>query len=98
MDASAGSGARAAAAIVVECLQRDGRLLLLFLARRPNRSLDTTLPKPESGAAEQTVAAYFLLTADPSGIVGDQVKLATLVACVDDLSRRAAPVQWRRSD
>lgn len=75
----------------VEGLQADGRLLLLFLVRRPNRTLDTTLPNPASDPNDQTVAAYFLLTCDASEIVTDHVKLATLVACIDDLSRRAAP-------
>lgn len=67
-------------------LQRDGRLLLRFAARRPDRPMGIPL-----NAAGDRVAAWSILTADPAEVAQDQAKLATLVACVDDLSRRASP-------
>jgi hypothetical protein len=79
--------ADAAAIEFVQGLQRDGRLLLRFSARRPDHPLGTILPL----AGADVVSAYGILTADPAGVVAGPVKFATLVACVDDLSRKAAP-------
>jgi hypothetical protein len=71
-------------------LQRDGRLLLRFAARRPDRPIGPAVPTALTATGDH-VAAWSVLTADPAEVVHDQTKLATLVACVDDLSRRAAP-------
>jgi hypothetical protein len=71
-------------------LQRDGRLLLRFAARRPDRPIGPAVPTTATAAGDQ-IAAWSVLTADPTEVARDQTKLATLVACVDDLSRRAAP-------
>lgn len=71
-------------------LQRDGRLLLRFTARRPDRPIGPAVPTAPNAAGEH-LAAWSILTTDPAEVVRDQAKLATLVACVDDLSRRAAP-------
>ncbi|TCH99756.1 hypothetical protein EJV46_03540 [Roseococcus sp. SYP-B2431] len=74
----------------VRGLQRDGRLLLRFAARRPDRPIGPAVPTHQTAAGDQ-VAAWSVLTAEAAVLAQDQAKLATLVACVDDLSRRAAP-------
>jgi hypothetical protein len=65
-------------------LQRDGRLLLRHVARRSDRALGAT-----QGFAGMVELA--MLTADPLGIVRDRAQFAALSACVDALSRQAAP-------
>jgi hypothetical protein len=65
-------------------LQRDGRLLLRHVARRPDRALGTA-----PGLAG--TAQLAMLTAEPLEIVRDRAQFAALSACVDALSRQAAP-------
>lgn len=72
-------------------LQRNGRLLLSFVTLRPDRSPGVVAPNAAIEAGKEDVAAYALLNADAETIAGNPTQFATLVACVDDLSRRAAP-------
>lgn len=72
-------------------LQRNGRLLLSFVTLRPDRSPGVVAANAAIEAGRELVAAYALLTADASQIAADASQFATLLACVDDLSRRAAP-------
>lgn len=74
----------------VRGLQRDGRLLLRFLARRSDRPLGTIVPVQSNQSG--SIAAYSLLTKEKAeDIAADPEDLALLIACVDDLGRRAAP-------
>ena len=75
----------------VRGLQRDGRLLLRVVVRRPDRPLGVVRPIPNT-SGDTMVASYGILTdSDRQGIADDPMKLAALAECVDDLSRRVAP-------
>lgn len=74
----------------VSDLQKDGRVLLRFVARRPDRPLAAASQMGLRGAPEG-FTPYNILTADPRKIAANADLLTMLVGCIDDLSRRAAP-------
>jgi hypothetical protein len=74
----------------VRDLQRDGRLLLRFVARRTDRPLGSAAllgPTEPAGVA----AAPHVLLDEPAAIAADHRRLEALAACVDQLSQRAGP-------
>lgn len=83
----AGPRADASGAIdFVRDLQHDGRLLLRHVARRTDRALGVAVSGPEVGNS-----ALYVLTADPTAVAADHAQIEALAACVDVLSRQAAP-------
>jgi hypothetical protein len=82
----------ASAVAYVRDLQRDGRLLLRFVARRMDRPLGTAgfLAGAEPAPDGTELAAHVLME-DPERIARDRNRFVALAACIDQLSRNAAP-------
>lgn len=74
----------------VATTQADGRLLLRFITRRSDRELVAGNDAPAADPA-----TYAVLFDPPAAVARDRVQLGALVACVDGLSRRAAPANVR---
>ncbi len=72
-------------------LQRDGRLLLRHIARRPEAVLPET---PLTSTAPDTRPPNVLFS-EPETVRKDPASVVQLLRCVDDLSRRAAPANVR---
>lgn len=70
----------------VHQLQKDARLLMRFIVRRPDRVLPAGVTTPA-----MKHAANDPLLADPAAIAKDEAKFSALVALAEDLSMRAAP-------
>lgn len=78
----------------VSQLQKDGRLLLRFIARRTDRIVPTSLidqARPQGDAGPPAQGERALLLGDCAAIARDARQFAALVNLVDDLSMRAAP-------
>jgi hypothetical protein len=74
----------------VASMQRDGRLLLRYISRRADRFLGADRSGPPRPAA--STATLFL---PASEVAAAPDRLGELVACVDELSWRAAPANVR---
>jgi|GEM_PF-2261669 len=71
--------------------QSDGRLLLRFVARRTDRTL-AGAPEGQASAARST---YGILFEPAATLAEDTARIPALLACIDDLSLRAAPANVR---
>lgn len=74
----------------IETTQGDGRLLIRFISRRPDRSLG-------DGAAVSAAdrGSHAVLFEPAEQVANDPARIAALLACVDGLSLRAAPANVR---
>ncbi len=75
----------------VEKLQRDGRLLLRYIARRT----DVALPELQHPSEDKNSESFNVLFYETTAVRTDEIKLAKLVQCIDELSARAAPANVR---
>ena len=74
----------------IENTQADGRLLIRFISRRSDRSLGDGDAVTEADRSNH--AALF----EPAEqVAGDPARIVSLLACVDELSLRAAPANVR---
>ncbi len=71
--------------------QADGRLLLRFVARRSDR----TLAAAPDGLPPVDRSTYATLFEPAASLAAEPARIPALLACVDDLSLRAAPANVR---